>query len=227
MLLAIDTSTHYASVALHDGERLLAEHTWLAKQDHTRTLLPAIQHLLAASGTELGSLQAVAVALGPGSFNGLRVGLSTAKGLAIASQLALVGVPTLELIAIEYGLCEPTMNAGRGRIYHWRPIEYRVPSTEYRAAAGIELVDGSAPDRIRHAGVLAELGWQRLRAGQTLDPAKVEPLYVQPPHITEPRKPTPSGLSTQDSGLRTEDSEFSTQDSALRTQHSELSTGTA
>jgi tRNA threonylcarbamoyl adenosine modification protein YeaZ len=174
MLLAIDTSNHYASVAVHDGARLIAEHTWLANQDHTRTLLPAIQQLLGSAGTE--SLCAVAVALGPGSFNGLRVGLSTAKGLAMARELPLAGIPTLELLAAEYGLSEVAMSAGRGRMYVWR------------AGSDIQIVEGTAPDRPRHAGVLAELGWQRLRAGSTEDPAKTEPIYVQPPRITESRK---------------------------------------
>ncbi len=179
MLLAIDTSTHYASVALHDGSRLLSEHTWLANQDHTRTLLPNIQRLFEDARAGIEKLTAVAIALGPGSFNGLRVGLSTAKGLSLARGLPVVGVPTLELLAAEYHLDEVTMNAGRGRVYRWMP-----------GAPGdvIDLDDGSAPDRVRHAGVLAELGWQRLRAGETLDAAKVQPIYVQPPHITESRK---------------------------------------
>jgi len=183
MLLAIDTSSHYASVALHDGERLLAEHSWLANQDHTRSLIPNIQRLLADVDSGIEQVSALAVALGPGSFNGLRVGLSTAKGLALARSLQLAGVPTLELLAAEYGLAETTMNAGRGRIYSWRP------------GADIELLEGSAPDRVRHAGVLAQLGWERLRAGQTLDAAKVEPLYAQPPKITESRK-VPHPVST-------------------------------
>jgi tRNA threonylcarbamoyl adenosine modification protein YeaZ len=178
MLLAIDTATHYASVALHDGERLLAEHTWLARQDHTRTLHPHIQALLTESGTSIENLTVVAVALGPGSFNGLRVGLSTAKGLAIARGLPLAGASTLELLASEYGLSEITMPAGRGRIYRWAASS---------GAADIELIEGAAPDRVRHAGVLAEIAWQRLRAGRALDLAKIEPLYVQPPHITVSR----------------------------------------
>lgn len=177
MLLAIDTSTHYASAALHDGTQLLAEHTWLARQDHTRTLTPNIQRLLSDAGLDSGALQAVAVALGPGSFNGLRVGLSVAKGLAIARSLPLVGVSTLELLAAEYNLTEVTMNAGRGQVYRWRAD-----------AEAIELVDGAAPDRVRHAGVLAQLGWERLRKGETLDPIRTEPIYVRPPHITESHK---------------------------------------
>jgi tRNA A37 threonylcarbamoyladenosine modification protein TsaB len=176
MLLAIDTSTHYASVALHDGTHLVSEHTWLAKQDHTRTLMPALQRLLADAGIDISALQAVAVALGPGSFNGLRVGLSTAKGLAVARSLPMVGASTLEILAAEYSLHEVTMTAGRSQIYRWKP------------GSDVEIVDGSAPDRIRHAGVLAQLGWERLQSRQTLDPVKIEPLYVRPPHITESHK---------------------------------------
>ncbi|HEX6512534.1 MAG TPA: tRNA (adenosine(37)-N6)-threonylcarbamoyltransferase complex dimerization subunit type 1 TsaB [Chloroflexota bacterium] len=187
MLLAIDTSTHYASIALHDGARLLAEHTWLANQDHTRTLLPNVQRLLAGANAKLDGLSVIAVALGPGSFNGLRVGLSTAKGLAVARDLPLIGVPTLALLAAEYGLQEVTMNAGRGRVYVWRSGANPHPSP-LPEGEGVTLREGSAPDRVRHAGVLAELGWERLRAGQASDPAKLQPLYVQPPHITESRK---------------------------------------
>lgn len=184
MLLAIDTSTHFASVALHDGTQLLNEHTWLAKQDHTRTVVPNIQRLLADVGASSGALQAVAVALGPGSFNGLRVGLSVAKGLAIAGSVPLTGASTLELLALEYGLNEVTMNAGRGQVYRWRGnAELGLPTAE-----SIDIVEGSAPDRVRHAGVLAQLGWERLRMGRTLDASKLEPIYVRPPHITESRK---------------------------------------
>ena len=175
MLLAIDTASPYASVAVHDGERLLAELVWLTKQDHTRTLLPHVQQALADAGAGVEGLTAVAVALGPGSFNGLRVGLSTAKGLAIARGVSLVGASTLELLALEYG-ADAALNAGRGRMYR------------RRGGGEIELVEGSVPERVRHAGVLAELGWQRLRESRTLDPTHCEPIYVQEPRITPSRK---------------------------------------
>ena len=179
MLLAIDTSTHYASVAIHDRSRLLAEYSWLTNQDHTRTLLPAVRRLLVDSGTTLADVSVVAVALGPGSFNGLRVGLSTAKALALARAVPLVGVPTLELLAAEYGLEVVTMNAGRGQMYRWQG-----PSPD------IDIVEGVPPDRVRHAGVLAELGWLRLQAGRALPPAQAQPVYVRPPQITESRVKT-------------------------------------
>ena len=174
MLLAIDTASPYASVAVHDGERLLAELVWLANQDHTRTLLSHVQQALADAGAGVEGLTAVAVALGPGSFNGLRVGLSTAKGLAIARGVRLVGASTLELLALEYGPGEP-LNAGRGRMYRGQ-------------GESIELVEGTAPERVRHAGVLAELGWRRLREGRALDPTHCKPIYVQEPRITPSRK---------------------------------------
>ena len=180
MLLAIDTSTHYASVALHDGQSLLVEDTWLANQDHTRTLLPAVQGLLEAVAKQPAHISAIGVALGPGSFNGLRVGVSTAKGLALALNVPLAGIPTLELIAAELGLEEAMMNAGAGRVYVWR------------LGGEIELREGTAPDRIRHAGVLARLAWDRVRAGMVDDPTHLQPLYVRPPHITESRRPAPA-----------------------------------
>ncbi len=197
MLLAIDTSTHYASVALHDRSALLGEHTWLARQDHTRTLLPNVKRLLQDAGCGLANLSAVAIALGPGSFNGLRVGLSTAKGLAIARGIPLVGASTLELIGREYGWQQATMSAGRGRAYRLRLSDGETPSDP---ASNIELIDGQVPDRVRHAGILAELGWKLLDAGRILDVARIEPMYVQPPHITESARKRHMLPSPQDAG---------------------------
>ena len=184
MLLAIDTSSQYASVALHDGTRVLGEHSWLAGFEHSRSLLPNIRTLLDQAGVTAQQVTAVVVALGPGSFNGLRVGLSTAKGLAIGLGIPLVGVPTLDLVRAEYGTADLGLNAGRGRIYQLRPD------------GSIETVPGELPERIHHAGVLAELGNQRLQAGDTLDLATAQPLYVQPPRITpSARHPLPQGAN--------------------------------
>jgi len=96
----------------------------------------------------------------------------------MARGLPLVGASTLEILATEYGLEEATMNAGRGRVYVWRRTR----------PDDVDLREGSAPDRVRHAGGLAEIGWQRLRAGETLQPGKLEPIYVQPPHVTVSHK---------------------------------------
>jgi tRNA threonylcarbamoyladenosine biosynthesis protein TsaB len=160
MLLAIDTSTAFASVALYalapatsHGEResdslapspasplahiatergaLIAEHSWRSGRNHTVELLPRIEELLAESGVVVADLTAIGVALGPGSFNGLRVGLATAKMLAFSRSLPLVGVTTLEYTAYQHaehgGLIRPIYDAGRGQI----------ATALYRANAGV------------------------------------------------------------------------------------------
>lgn len=102
MLLAIDTSTRYATVALADDERTLAFRGWYSSSSHTAQLMPAISQTLQDSKVALGDLAGIAVALGPGGFSALRVGLSVAKGLAMAGQKPLVGIGTLDLEAWPY-----------------------------------------------------------------------------------------------------------------------------
>lgn len=120
MLLAIDTATRVISLALHDGERLIAETSWETANHHTVELAPAIDRMLAQAGVDVDDLTAVAVALGPGSFTGLRIGLGLAKGLAAARDVALVGVPTLDILVESQpsfpGELIATLQAGRGRV---------------------------------------------------------------------------------------------------------------
>ncbi|MGH2519130.1 MAG: tRNA (adenosine(37)-N6)-threonylcarbamoyltransferase complex dimerization subunit type 1 TsaB, partial [Chloroflexota bacterium] len=175
VVLAIDTSTHQASVAVCAGGNVLSTRTWLAGRQHTSTLLPAVKDVMAAARTSSRELSALAVALGPGSFNGLRTGLSTAKGLALAWQLPLLGIPTLELLAEEYHLPVATMHAAPGRVYVWH---------RGSPASAIAIEDGTAPDRARHADTLARLAAERLqRTGPAVNDELLEPLYVQPPNI--------------------------------------------
>jgi tRNA threonylcarbamoyl adenosine modification protein YeaZ len=102
MELAIDTSSNIVSVALsHKGE-ILASLIWQTTQNHTTELLPNLICLLQKTNEELGSVEAIIVAKGPGSFNGLRVGISTAKGLASALGIPLLGVNTLEAEAYPF-----------------------------------------------------------------------------------------------------------------------------
>jgi tRNA threonylcarbamoyl adenosine modification protein YeaZ len=96
MELAIDTSSGIASVALSREGELLASLTWQTAQNHTTELLPNLICLLQQARVQLDSVDAIIVAKGPGSFNGLRVGISTAKGLASALDIPLLGVNTLE-----------------------------------------------------------------------------------------------------------------------------------
>ena len=120
MLLAIDTSTESAGLALVQNNQVLAKATWRCGQNHSVELLPRLTQLLQEAGVELKSVSCILVARGPGSFNGLRVGLSTAKGLAFGLDVPIIGVSSLELEARQHAendlpIC-PIFNAGRGDI---------------------------------------------------------------------------------------------------------------
>jgi tRNA threonylcarbamoyladenosine biosynthesis protein TsaB len=99
MLLAIDTATRMASLALYDAAGVHAELTWRSRENHTVELMAQVTRLLELARVAKEDLQAIGVALGPGSFTGLRVGMSVAKGLAFARQIPLLAIPTLDAIA--------------------------------------------------------------------------------------------------------------------------------
>jgi tRNA threonylcarbamoyl adenosine modification protein YeaZ len=118
--LSIDTATDTASVAVSREGKPLAEISWLAGQNHTVNLMPNTLHLFKLIGEELNKINAVFVSLGPGSYNGLRAGLSAAKGLALSLDIKLVGIGTLEVEAYPYAdaglpICV-VHNIGRGEI---------------------------------------------------------------------------------------------------------------
>lgn len=120
MLLAIDTSTAQLGLALYDGATVAAEQTWTSRQRHTVELAPALSGLLSRIGLSMSDLSALGVAIGPGSFTSLRVGLAFVKGLALARRLPIIGVPTLDVVAASVpvqGLpLVAVIQAGRGRI---------------------------------------------------------------------------------------------------------------
>lgn len=101
MILAIDTSTALTGVACYQPTGVLAEAVWQSGRNHTAQLLPQITLLLQHVGRTPADLTAIAVALGPGSWSGLRVGMSVAKGLAFAGGLALIGINTLDVLAVQ------------------------------------------------------------------------------------------------------------------------------
>jgi tRNA threonylcarbamoyladenosine biosynthesis protein TsaB len=120
MLLAIDTATRYASLALYDGERVVSEETWHTANYHTVELMPAIVRMLERQSASVEALTAVGVSLGPGSFTGLRIGMGVAKGLVLAREIPLLGVPTLKVVAYPHfdqrrAICA-VVKAGRGRL---------------------------------------------------------------------------------------------------------------
>lgn len=156
MLLAIDTATATASVAVYDmqRQRLLAEATWQARRRHTQDLMATVQQALAQAGAGVACLAALAVTTGPGSFTGVRIGISAVKGLALglAQSPRAIGLPSLCVTAAPWigaadSVSPPVtvcafIQAGRGR-YNWAWFE-----------AGDLL---SRPDRADHsAGTAAE-----------------------------------------------------------------------
>lgn len=124
-VLALDSSGLVASVALvegdHFGSNLLAEYTINYKKTHSQTLLPMLDEIVRMTELNLETIDAIAVAAGPGSFTGLRIGSATAKGLGLALNKPLVAVPTLDALAYNlYGtdkLVCPLMDARRNQVY--------------------------------------------------------------------------------------------------------------
>jgi tRNA threonylcarbamoyladenosine biosynthesis protein TsaB len=120
MELTLDTSTDWAGIALSSEGDVLYELTWRPGKNHTTELFPNIDNMLGAAGVEMKSLSAIFVAKGPGSYNGLRAGISAAKGLAFSLAVPIVGINTLEIEAYAFAfaglpIC-PLYNAGRGEI---------------------------------------------------------------------------------------------------------------
>ncbi|MGB6422877.1 MAG: tRNA (adenosine(37)-N6)-threonylcarbamoyltransferase complex dimerization subunit type 1 TsaB [Anaerolineales bacterium] len=120
LLLALDTSTRTVGIALYDGTRVIGEYIWRSMDYHTVELAPAVHSALKKSGLKISDLGALGVALGPGSFTGLRIGLALAKGIALAQRLPLIGVPSLDALAIAQPVSDlpivAVLQAGRSRL---------------------------------------------------------------------------------------------------------------
>lgn len=120
-ILALDSSGLVASAAVVEDENLLAEYTVNYKKTHSQTLLPMLETITKMIELDLHSIDAIAVAAGPGSFTGLRIGSATAKGLGLALDKPLISVPTVDALAYNlYGtdrLICPMMDARRSQVY--------------------------------------------------------------------------------------------------------------
>ncbi len=221
MLLAIDTSTRNAGAALARDGQVVSSRSWRSTVNHTAELMPAVSYLLQGAGITVNGLEGIVVALGPGGFSALRVGMSVAKGLALATGKPLVGVGTLDAEAQPYwqsGLpvCA-LLDAGRGEVASaaFGPGSQR--SREDRICSPDELLsgldgghlfcgEGTLPhaqlikekmgDRAVLVGhspaarlwALAELGRQRLEAGDADDLATLQPYYLRMPTIGGPKR---------------------------------------
>lgn len=148
MLLAIDTSTRSVGVALYDGTQVLGEMVWTSHDYHTVELAPSVGQILDKAGFPISSLQVLAVALGPGSFTGLRVGLALAKGLALARRLPIIGISTFDVLAAALPVKESSLavvlRAGRGRLavgWYQNQRQVWVPTGRIELVASEALID--------------------------------------------------------------------------------------
>ncbi|MFH1991366.1 MAG: tRNA (adenosine(37)-N6)-threonylcarbamoyltransferase complex dimerization subunit type 1 TsaB [Pseudomonadota bacterium] len=141
-IIAVDTSTMSCSVAVVDEDSLLAEMTIVREQTHSKHLMDMIQTVIEFSGLAISAVDGFAITRGPGTFTGLRIGISTVKGLAVASAKPIVGISSLDALAQQcacsgYLIC-PLIDARRGEVYFSR----------YRFQDGIlkkEIGDGVLP----------------------------------------------------------------------------------
>jgi tRNA threonylcarbamoyladenosine biosynthesis protein TsaB len=121
LLLGLDTSTSCGSIALVDSDKLLAEWSLNVGRTHAARLLPGIRHLLGEAGIKIGQLDGFAVTVGPGSFTGLRIALTTAKTLALVTGKPLAGIPTLDVLVENapflQGLVCAALDARKGEIF--------------------------------------------------------------------------------------------------------------
>ena len=212
-LLAVETSTRAGGVALLEGECLRGEYLLDVSATHSERLMPAIDRLLADAGWAAADLQGLAVAVGPGSFTGLRIGLSVVKGLALALGIPVAAVPTLDAMAAALPFASlpvcPVLDARKGEVYaclfRWdgaamrREWEYLALTPAHLAARLTEPVvllgDGAPLIQTPHArpvpphrrvpspGAVGVLGEARLAGGQTVAAGELVPIYLRPSEV--------------------------------------------
>ena len=205
MLLAFDTATPHVTVALHDGDRVVAEYSAGESMRHGEMLAPGIADVLARAGAISQDITAVAVGVGPGPFTGLRVGLVTARTMAMALEIPVYGVCSLDILAAEAvddGLTDflVATDARRKEVYVASYAEgRRVSGPEVikpadAATDGIVVGRGATlyPEAFPHArgpegpsaAVLCDVVVRERY--ELLDP---EPLYLRRPDAREPHQP--------------------------------------
>ncbi|MEZ5358034.1 MAG: tRNA (adenosine(37)-N6)-threonylcarbamoyltransferase complex dimerization subunit type 1 TsaB [Candidatus Zixiibacteriota bacterium] len=213
IVLGIDSSTDNLSIGVALGEEILAEVNLDSQREHASHIIGKIEEALAAARKTTADIEGVAAAIGPGSFTGLRVGLSVAKGIAVARKLPIIGVSTFEVIAerlqttyTDFYLAAPVR---KGELYLYRvtatsmfPDDIQlIHQTDLSAIVkeGPVGMIGRAPkdwdtglqniiDKTATAisgGEMARIGARRLAEGQSDDPITLEPLYIAPSQAEE------------------------------------------
>lgn len=202
--LAIDTSTEQAGIALAARNGAFIR-SWPASRAQTTTVLPEIDRMIHEAGMQPLDISGLVVAVGPGTFTGLRVGLAIAKGIVAARGVPLVGIPTLDIVFAQHPDEEiiAVLPAGRGRVVWQERGESTVNASMpelIEAVGDRRLVGELTPDQeailresnveitVEHRNPLAllELGEQRLQAGEVDDPVTLEPIYLHGVTVNAP-----------------------------------------
>jgi tRNA threonylcarbamoyladenosine biosynthesis protein TsaB len=138
MILAIDTSTQWMGIALLKDTQILYEKVWRTHRRHTVELAPAIQEAVADCGLQINDLEAIGIALGPGSFTSLRIGLAVAKGLALTLHVPVIGIPSLDITAAGVPVQDipliTVLRAGRERL---AACNYQAENGHWKATGDI------------------------------------------------------------------------------------------
>jgi len=175
LIMGLDTSTRVCSVALLNDGELVGEYTQNVKKTHSQRLLPLISCLLDDTGTDRKDLDAVAVAVGPGSFTGLRIGIATARALAQGLGLQAVGVSTLRALAENLSghriLVCPMLDARRDQVYAALYRPYDAPA----AAGNTDFETLLAPTALSIHELVARL---RLSGGRVCFPGDGQARYL-------------------------------------------------
>jgi tRNA threonylcarbamoyladenosine biosynthesis protein TsaB len=209
-LLAIETSSPAGGVALLDGDRLVAEYVLDVQVTHSERVMTAVDRLLADARWRIVDLERLAVSIGPGSFTGLRIGLSTAKGLALALGLSIAPVPTLDAMAASLPFASlpvcPVLDARKDELYcslyrwdgramrrEWEHLAIAPAVLDARLSEPTVLLgDGArhvrspfarpAPParRLASPACVAQIGHAMFEAGAAIGPAELVPLYLRP-----------------------------------------------
>ncbi|MFM9369365.1 tRNA (adenosine(37)-N6)-threonylcarbamoyltransferase complex dimerization subunit type 1 TsaB [Streptomyces sp. Da 82-17] len=208
LLLALDTATPAVTVALHDGDGVVAESSQVDARRHGELLLPAVDRVLDQAGVKLDAVTAIVTGVGPGPYTGLRVGLMTAETFGSALGVPVHGVCTLDGLAYAAGIegdFVVATDARRKEVYWARYADPRTrltdpavdrPAEIAEQVAGLPAVgagarlypdtfpDARGPEHVS-AGALAALAAERLAAGRELEPAR--PLYLRRPDAQVPK----------------------------------------
>lgn len=219
--MAVETSTLAGGVALLDGERVIGEYLLDVRITHSERLMPAIDRLLGDAGWTTASLEGLAVAVGPGSFTGLRIGLSAVKGLAWALGIAVAPVPTLDAMAASLPFAAlpvcPVLHARRHEVYcslyrwdgatmrrEWDYLALAPEDLAERLAEPTVLLGEPAPAifsrhariapphrRMPSAAAVGVLGLARFGAGEVVSAIELSPFYLRPPEAELKRRGVP------------------------------------